>query len=108
MWKILKIVSMINDWEFYLFGRITSARVMMEVGYSKGFAFVCFTLSEETNKAIMAIHRRIGVTKPPYMAIAQSKGEHQAILTKIYMEWMVVMRAGGNLIVSQGNISISK
>lgn len=72
----------------------------MEAGHSKDFAYVCFTFPEETNKAAMAINRRIVVTKPPYVAIVQSKEKHQALFIKSYMEGMVIMRAGGNPILN--------
>lgn len=40
------------------FGTTTSARVMIEAGHSKDFAYICFTFPEEPNKAVMAINRR--------------------------------------------------
>lgn len=82
------------------FGTTTSARVMIEAGHSKDFAYICFTFPEEPNKAVMAINRRIVLTKPPYVAMVQSKEEHQALFIKSYMERMVVMRAGGNPILN--------
>lgn len=81
--------------EFSLFGTITSARVMMEAGSSKGFGFVCYTSPEEANKAIMAMNGKILIAKPLYVAIAQSKEECQAFLTKTYIERMVALKDGG-------------
>uniref|UniRef100_A0A8D1ERV1 RRM domain-containing protein n=1 Tax=Sus scrofa TaxID=9823 RepID=A0A8D1ERV1_PIG len=81
--------------EFSLFGTITSARVMMEAGSSKGFGFVCYTSPEEANKAIVAMNGKILIAKPLYVAIAQSKEECQAFLTKTCIERMVALKDGG-------------
>ncbi|KAF5911655.1 hypothetical protein HPG69_015631 [Diceros bicornis minor] len=71
--------------EFSLLGTTTSARVVMEAGYSKGFGFVCFTSPEEANKAVIAMNGKTVITKPPYVAISQSKEECQALLTNNYI-----------------------
>lgn len=81
--------------EFSLFGTITSARVVMEAGRSKGFGFVCYTSHEEANKAIRAMNGKTVITKPLYVAIAQSKEERQARLTKNYMKRMVALKDRG-------------
>uniref|UniRef100_A0A452VHJ9 Polyadenylate-binding protein n=1 Tax=Ursus maritimus TaxID=29073 RepID=A0A452VHJ9_URSMA len=93
--------------EFSLFGTISSARVIMEAGHSKGFGFVCYTTPEEANKAVMAMNGKIVITKPLYVAIAQSKDERQAFLTKNYMERISAVRDGDNPILNYRKITSS-
>ncbi|XP_054422598.1 polyadenylate-binding protein 4-like [Pteronotus mesoamericanus] len=81
--------------EFSRFGTVSSARVMMDAGRSRGFGFVCYTSPEEAAKAIKEMNGKIVVTKPLYVAIAQSKKERQALLAKDYMDRMAV-RGGGD------------
>uniref|UniRef100_A0A2K6ESY4 Polyadenylate-binding protein n=1 Tax=Propithecus coquereli TaxID=379532 RepID=A0A2K6ESY4_PROCO len=83
--------------EFSPFGTITSAKVMMEGGHSKGFGFVCFSSPEEATKAIAEMNGRIVATKPLYVALAQRKEERQAHLTNQYMRRMASVRAVPNL-----------
>uniref|UniRef100_A0A668RQV8 Polyadenylate-binding protein n=1 Tax=Oreochromis aureus TaxID=47969 RepID=A0A668RQV8_OREAU len=73
--------------EFSPFGTITSAKVMMEGGRSKGFGFVCFSSPEEA-------------TKPLYVALAQRKEERQAHLTNQYMQRMASVRAVPNPVIN--------
>ena len=78
--------------EFADFGTITSARVMIEDGRSKGFGFVCFSSPEEATKAVTEMNGRIIVAKPLYVALAQRKEDRKAHLASQYMQRMSGMR----------------
>jgi polyadenylate-binding protein len=78
--------------EFAPFGTITSAKVMMEDGRSKGFGFVCFSAAEEATKAVTEMNGRIVGSKPLYVALAQKKEDRKAHLASQYMQRMTNMR----------------
>lgn len=78
--------------EFAPFGTITSAKVMLEEGRSKGFGFVCFSAPEEATKAVTEMNGRIIVTKPLYVALAQRKEDRKAHLASQYMQRLANMR----------------
>merc|ERR1719412_1594948 len=78
--------------EFAPFGTITSARVMVEEGRSKGFGFVCFGLPEEATKAVTEMNGRIIGSKPLYVALAQRKEDRKAHLASQYIQRMAGMR----------------
>jgi len=78
--------------EFKTFGTITSAKVMIEEGRSKGFGFVCFSSPEEATKAVTEMNGRIIVAKPLYVALAQRKEDRKAHLAAQYMQRIAGMR----------------
>lgn len=78
--------------EFTPFGTITSAKVMLEDGRSKGFGFVCFSSAEEATKAVTEMNGRIVGSKPLYVALAQRKEDRKAHLASQYMQKMANIR----------------
>ncbi|KAF6737965.1 Polyadenylate-binding protein 1 [Oryzias melastigma] len=86
--------------EFSPFGMITSTKVMMEGGRSRGFGFVCFSSPEEATKAVTEMNGRIIATKPLYVALAQKKEDRQAHLVAQYMQRMASVRAAANPVIN--------
>jgi len=78
--------------EFTPYGTITSAKVMLEDGRSKGFGFVCFSSPEEATKAVTEMNGRIVGTKPLYVALAQRKEDRKAHLASQYIQRVTSMR----------------
>lgn len=78
--------------EFSLYGTITSAKIMIENGRSKGFGFVCFTSPEEATKAVTEMNGRMIGSKPLYVALAQRKEDRRAFLNSQYMQRAQAMR----------------
>lgn len=67
---------------FGKFGNITSAVVMKDnvSAKSKGFGFVCFSTTEEANKAVMSMNGQMFDSKPLYVALAQRREVRKAQL----------------------------
>lgn len=67
---------------FGKFGNITSAVVMKDAatGKSKGFGFVCFSSTEEANRAVMGMNGQMQDGKPLYVALAQLREARKAQL----------------------------
>ncbi|XP_073506764.1 polyadenylate-binding protein 1-like [Phyllobates terribilis] len=82
--------------EFSPYGTVTSAKVMMEGGHSKGFGFVCFSSPQEATNALAKMSGRIIAMKPLYVSLAQRKEERQARLTDQHMERLVNRRFATN------------
>jgi len=78
--------------EFTPYGNITSAKVMMEEGRSRGFGFVCFSLPDEATRAVTEMNGRILVTKPLYVALAQRREDRKAQLASQYMDRVAKLR----------------
>ncbi|XP_014241441.1 polyadenylate-binding protein 4-like [Cimex lectularius] len=78
--------------EFGPYGNITSAKVMLEEGRSKGFGFVCFSSPGEATKAVTEMNGRIVGTKPLYVALAQRKEDRKAHLHSQYVQRLANMR----------------
>lgn len=78
--------------EFAPYGTITSAKVMVEDGRSKGFGFVCFSHPEEATKAVTEMNCCIVGSKPLYVALAQRKEDRKAHLASQYLQRVANIR----------------
>ena len=78
--------------KFTCFGKITSVKVMMENGRSKGFGFVCFSNAEEASRAIIEMNGCILGAKPLYVALAQRREDRRAHLNSQDMQRVSGMR----------------
>ena len=78
--------------QFTCFGKITSVKVMMVNGRSKGFGFVCFSNAEEASRAIIEMNGRILGAKPLYVALAQRREDRRAHLNSQDMQRVSGMR----------------
>uniref|UniRef100_F7E640 Polyadenylate-binding protein n=1 Tax=Monodelphis domestica TaxID=13616 RepID=F7E640_MONDO len=82
--------------EFSPFGTITSAKVMMENGRSKGFGFVCFSSSKDAAKASREMNGKLVASKPLYVSLAQRKEERRMHLKNQYMYRLAHLRSISN------------
>lgn len=78
--------------EFAQHGTITSAKVMVEDGRSKGFGFVCFSSPEEATKAVTEMNGKLLISKPLYVALAQRREDRKVHLQSQYMQRMTGMK----------------
>ncbi|XP_047675182.1 polyadenylate-binding protein 1A-like isoform X2 [Tachysurus fulvidraco] len=67
---------------FAQFGTITSAKVIMANGCSKGFGFVCFKSSQDAMRAMNAMNGMTWGTKKVYVGLAKNKKDRQALVQR--------------------------
>lgn len=80
---------------FSPFGTITSARVMTDDnGASRGFGFVCYSNSEEAQRAIGEMHNREFKGKNLYVTIAQRRDNRKPALLPLHPFFANGMAAG--------------
>ncbi|KAK2834216.1 hypothetical protein Q7C36_014917 [Tachysurus vachellii] len=67
---------------FAQFGTITSAKVIMANGCSKGFGFVCFKSSQDAMRAMNAMNGMMWGRKKVYVGLAKNKKDRQPLLQR--------------------------
>ncbi|KAL5975065.1 hypothetical protein ACLOJK_031741 [Asimina triloba] len=84
-------------------GTITSAKLMRnDKGISRGFGFVCFSTSEEANKAVNTFNGYMFHGKPLYVAIAQRKEDRRAQLQLQYNQRMQALTGHPATVIPAG------
>jgi polyadenylate-binding protein len=68
------------------FGTVTSAKVEMEGGKSKGFGYVCFTDSDSAQRAVTDMNGKMVGNKPIFVALHQSKEIRRAQLQSLNLQ----------------------
>lgn len=58
---------------FEPFGTITSCKLVVENGVSRGFGFVCFSAPDEATKALTELNGKMIDSKPLYVGLAQRR-----------------------------------
>ncbi|GAA6095322.1 polyadenylate-binding protein 1A-like, partial [Tachysurus ichikawai] len=71
---------------FAQFGHITSAKVIMENGRSKGFGFVNFTSSQDAMRAMNEMNGMMWGKKQVYVELAKRKEEGPALLQRMFIQ----------------------
>jgi polyadenylate-binding protein len=84
--------------KFAKYGSITSARIMRDTsGANKGFGFVCFSSTDEANKASAELHRSMWNGRPLYVAVAQRRDERAEQIMKTRTDRTQQSLAAGGL-----------
>ncbi|KFB51178.1 AGAP011092-PA-like protein [Anopheles sinensis] len=78
--------------EFSTYGTITSVKVMLDEGRSRGFGFVCFSAPDEATNAITEMNGRIVDGMKLYVALAQRKEERKSHLASQYIQRVKSLR----------------
>jgi len=90
---------------FSKFGTITSAKVSKDSsGKTKGFGFVCFSSSEEANKAISELSGHMIEGKPLFVALHQSKEVRKSQLEQKYSNRSQPQQQRPQMFPPQGNM----
>lgn len=73
--------------EFSTYGEIASCKIMIdEKNVSRGFGFVCFVNTDDSNKAVQEMNGKMLDGKPVYVALAQRKEERRSMLEAQYAQ----------------------
>lgn len=87
--------------EFSTYGSITSAKVMMDSGRSKGFGFVCFNSPEEANEALVKVNGKLLEGKPVYVALAQRADVRRSQLEAAHTQQRASLARGQGIPLGQ-------